>query len=278
MNTELIQKEILRRKNLFQQISYGDIATNVTPNKLRELQLYGGAAGIWVHSTVTKKIISNEFGIAVSILHTGKDYADDFSDCGILYDFPATNRRGSHDNNEIQALRNCYTAQIPLFVITKAKKKLRNVHIGLIKDFNEEKRKTYIEFVTNDTFIHNSDINKIDYEQADYFTNFEQSVIKSLLDNPKKRRQRIEKANKKPQLISRVVKDYQRNPDIVAEALIRAAGICEACGCQAPFNKKSNDEPYLEVHHLIPLSKGGEDSLDNVQSLCPNCHRKLHFG
>ena len=46
----------------------------------------------------------------------------------------------------------------------------------------------------------------------------------------------------------------------------------------APFMKKSNDEPYLEVHHIKPLSQGGEDSLENVKAICPNCHRKIHFG
>ncbi|MCD9544043.1 hypothetical protein GLP24_04155 [Photobacterium carnosum] len=46
----------------------------------------------------------------------------------------------------------------------------------------------------------------------------------------------------------------------------------------APFTKKSNGEPYLEVHHIKPLSQGGEDSLENVKAICPNCHREMHFG
>ncbi|PSV06896.1 hypothetical protein C0W96_06445 [Photobacterium kishitanii] len=28
----------------------------------------------------------------------------------------------------------------------------------------------------------------------------------------------------------------------------------------------------------IKLSQGDQDSLDNVQAICPNCHRKMHFG
>ena len=43
----------------------------------------------------------------------------------------------------------------------------------------------------------------------------------------------------------------------------------------APFSDK-NGEPYLESHHVEWLSKGGEDSIDNVVALCPNCHRKMH--
>ncbi|WP_215665990.1 HNH endonuclease [Vibrio alginolyticus] len=26
------------------------------------------------------------------------------------------------------------------------------------------------------------------------------------------------------------------------------------------------------------MSQGGLDSLENVISLCPNCHREIHFG
>jgi 5-methylcytosine-specific restriction endonuclease McrA len=35
---------------------------------------------------------------------------------------------------------------------------------------------------------------------------------------------------------------------------------------------------YLEVHHIIPLSENGEDSVDNAIALCPNCHRQEHYG
>ncbi|AOY76703.1 PIN domain-containing protein [Clostridium formicaceticum] len=34
--------------------------------------------------------------------------------------------------------------------------------------------------------------------------------------------------------------------------------------------------PYLEIHHKIPLSEGGQDVIDNIIVLCPNCHRKIH--
>ena len=36
--------------------------------------------------------------------------------------------------------------------------------------------------------------------------------------------------------------------------------------------------PYLEVHHKIPLAKDGEDTIENAEALCPNCHREKHFG
>jgi 5-methylcytosine-specific restriction protein A len=71
---------------------------------------------------------------------------------------------------------------------------------------------------------------------------------------------------------------YARSPDIVAESLIRANGYCEKCKKIAPFKKKKDGSPYLEVHHKVRLCDGGEDTLDNTIELCPNCHRKEHYG
>ncbi|MDD1149814.1 HNH endonuclease [Pseudomonas sp. TNT2022 ID357] len=71
---------------------------------------------------------------------------------------------------------------------------------------------------------------------------------------------------------------FVRNPDVVAEALHRAAGVCEVCVQPAPFTRKSNGTPYLEVHHKIRLADGGLDTLENAVALCPNCHRASHYG
>ena len=35
---------------------------------------------------------------------------------------------------------------------------------------------------------------------------------------------------------------------------------------------------YLETHHIVPLSEGGPDHLSNVVAVCPNDHRRAHFG
>ncbi len=35
---------------------------------------------------------------------------------------------------------------------------------------------------------------------------------------------------------------------------------------------------YLETHHIIPLSEGGEDSELNVAAICPNHHQEAHHG
>ena len=72
-----------------------------------------------------------------------------------------------------------------------------------------------------------------------------------------------------------VTQQYQRNPWVAEYAKRRAAGHCELCKEPAPFPKKSG-EPYLEVHHIEWLAKGGSDTIENTVALCPNCHRKMH--
>lgn len=47
--------------------------------------------------------------------------------------------------------------------------------------------------------------------------------------------------------------------------------------------QKPNGEPYLEVHHLIPLEQQQcfwykLDTLANLVPLCPLCHKLLHYG
>lgn len=70
---------------------------------------------------------------------------------------------------------------------------------------------------------------------------------------------------------------YKRDPLVVAETLRLANGYCELCEVESPFKTKSGRD-YLEVHHVIPLSKQGSDTVSNTVALCPNCHRMLHFG
>jgi hypothetical protein len=69
---------------------------------------------------------------------------------------------------------------------------------------------------------------------------------------------------------------YDRNPIIILLAKKMAYGKCQLCKCDAPF-ENNYGEPYLEVHHIKWLSRGGFDAPKNVVALCPNCHRKMHI-
>lgn len=76
--------------------------------------------------------------------------------------------------------------------------------------------------------------------------------------------------------VSTTIWRFQRDPNVVAWILEAASDRCEVCDAEAPFSRKDG-EPYLEVHHVRPLSEGGPDTHDNAVAACPNCHRKLHF-
>lgn len=107
---------------------------------------------------------------------------------------------------------------------------------------------------------------------------FQHEVDNALTGNRELRLQRLAQAPRKPKSVKVETRVFSRNPDVVAEVLFRANGICEACNMPAPFFKKVGGSPYLEVHHCVPLSDDGEDTVENAMALCPNCHRKAHYG
>lgn len=104
------------------------------------------------------------------------------------------------------------------------------------------------------------------------------AVAASLNGTQAARLERLRNAPSKPPQIAVTTTVFQRNPDVVAEVLFRAQGVCEGCGESAPFFRASDGSPYLEVHHRIQLSHGGDDTVENAVALCPNCHRERHYG
>ncbi len=86
------------------------------------------------------------------------------------------------------------------------------------------------------------------------------------------------KAAGKPAKKLREVTDFVRNPYVIAVALIRAKDACEMPACARGLFKRDNGRNFLEVHHIVPLSEGGDDTLANVAALCPTCHREMHHG
>lgn len=83
-----------------------------------------------------------------------------------------------------------------------------------------------------------------------------------------------EKSNPQRQERSRF--DYVRDPRIRELVLVRANGLCEHCG--QPGFPMENGSIYLETHHVVPLCEGGPDNVSNVVAICPNDHRRAHYG
>lgn len=111
-----------------------------------------------------------------------------------------------------------------------------------------------------------------------YHHMFTQQIDRSLRDAAEDRQLRLKGSQRKPRHIHVTAKVYLRNPDVVAEVLERANGLCEQCGKPAPFIRASDNSAYLEVHHQIQLAHDGEDTVENSVALCPNCHRRFHYG
>lgn len=74
---------------------------------------------------------------------------------------------------------------------------------------------------------------------------------------------------------------YPRNPYESLAAKIASGWVCEIDSKHITFISSLDDKPFVEAHHLIPMSvqddfKNTLDFADNIVSLCPNCHRLVH--
>lgn len=67
-----------------------------------------------------------------------------------------------------------------------------------------------------------------------------------------------------------VVKNYSENGRFIApkdHRELKAKRECEEC------NKKMKHPP--EIHHVIPVCKGGSNERNNLMAVCKDCHKKL---
>jgi 5-methylcytosine-specific restriction enzyme A len=85
---------------------------------------------------------------------------------------------------------------------------------------------------------------------------------------------RAKHASKRASRRTVTTNNYERNPFVTEYAKRWAEGICQLCEQTAPFKNKKG-EPHLHTHHIVWLSRGGEDSIKNTVALCPNCHEKM---
>ena len=100
--------------------------------------MYSGQQGIYFDKANTSGILGVNESITVSILHTGRHYPDEFSDSYLLYHYPDTRRLGL-DEAEIQATKNAYHANIPIFVISYSQEnpQLRDILVGFVEGWDD---------------------------------------------------------------------------------------------------------------------------------------------
>lgn len=112
-----------------------------------------------------------------------------------------------------------------------------------------------------------------DYMIIIYAGDLKTSIVSNPL-NVELRNKAIQHSNSGQQR-SQTTTTYMRDRYVSEYAKQRANGVCQLCNLPAPFIDRDG-KPYLESHHIIWLSDGGEDSISNTVALCPNCHRKMH--
>lgn len=74
---------------------------------------------------------------------------------------------------------------------------------------------------------------------------------------------------------------YTRDRKKAIKRMELAGYQCELDNSHDLFLSRSTKKPYLEAHHLVPMSLQKNtttplDTLDNIFCLCPYCHRAIH--
>lgn len=118
----------------------------------------------------------------------------------------------------------------------------------------------------------------------------EEKYIKEIntISLTKEEQKELEQQINKPPTRNQILQDkINRNPKIAKLALSNAHFNCEIDEGHPSFISRASKNPYMEAHHLIPLPYSmtfyeryhiNLDCPENIISLCPTCHRALHFG
>lgn len=74
---------------------------------------------------------------------------------------------------------------------------------------------------------------------------------------------------------------YKRNPELAILRFEKSEYRCEINLEHETFTSIKSERPFVEAHHLVPMKFQSIvdyplDNLDNLISLCPNCHRAFH--
>ena len=111
-------------------------------------------------------------------------------------------------------------------------------------------------------------------EQADIWEDLREPIA-GLADNPQTPLQ-PNQIRVLPEKRKHFVETYVRDSGWARQAKQTFGTDCLICNCSNRFNK-SDGQPYIEVHHIIPLCDGGEDGVWNLSVLCAHHHRMAHF-
>jgi len=216
-----------------------------SPAVIRDLRIYGGAAGIWVDRATTSVTTRDPIGAAVSVNHTGEHYPDDLSDTGLIYHYPVTKRPGLTDSNEIDATKRTRDLGLPLFVLLKNADNdtKRDVRIGWVTDWDDVAQEFLIIFAESAPIIVERPRDEDPFILKDEKNH--QRKASSFWARPNQQRFRFD-----------VLKAYQSQ--------------CVVCSVSRT--------DLLTAAHICPKSAGGSDDWRNGLALCATHHTAFDRG
>ena len=97
-----------------------------------------------------------------------------------------------------------------------------------------------------------------------------------LLESEKEDIKNLDISRESPDKKEYLIETYARKSTWVKQAKKMYGLFCMMDLCKNTFTT-IKQEPYIEVHHIIPLNKGGEDGVWNLSVLCAHHHKMAHF-
>lgn len=140
--------ELEYRLDVFKRIPGDKMPKSVSPEDLRKLGIYAGAAGFWLDKSRTKTMTDDGAGVTVSALVTGKSYENDFDSDGVIYEYPQSKRPSAYDQSRIQATKTAAILKLPIFVVIKptSNSTNRDVFLGWIEAWDDISKLFLISF------------------------------------------------------------------------------------------------------------------------------------
>lgn len=237
VNMPEISKEIHRRIELFNSLKR-DMDGYVSNNEISDKKIRYGQRGI-----ISMKLLHLGEEAALSIFSNGKDYSDKLSENSLEYDAPNTSIKAK-DENEISGMITAMNYAIPIFVVIGDHKNGSNkkVFLGLVKDYDGERRKFLIDLLDKFPGITDSGFG-VDLNQTEDFNPYE-----------------MEQDDKK-----QLVKVRRNQTKFRYGVLKRYGTICSVCDFDI--------EEAIEAAHIIPKESKGTDDLRNGLPMCSNHHK-----
>ena len=97
-----------------------------------------------------------------------------------------------------------------------------------------------------------------------------------LLDVEKEETRTIDLSSETPERREYLVETYVRTVKWARRARDVFGEYCLLDGCRNTFLRNDGTR-YIEVHHIVPLYRHGENALHNLSTLCAHHHKMAHF-